>query len=387
MRDRSPKSFVPFERTCKFLAYLAVFLCALSFFSNLFRPRQMDFVCFWAAAKLVLSGHADWAYDVTAHKAVQESVGATGGIMSFLYPPPMLLLVAPLAILPYTVSVGFYVVIGFAIYLAVALRLWPNARWQIAAFPPTMVSALIGQIGLVTGTIFLAASYQLQKRPFWAGLVFGCLIIKPQTALLLPVAFVAGRQWRAIGGAACSTSALLLAACIVLGPQVYLAMIHAAPAYSTLVFDSQLASYKMISVYSAARFWGADANLAWTLQIVSGLGAALCVWKVWRGPYDLSTKVAMLAAATPLVSPYLFLYDAVLLISPFLWLAERRNTKVGLVVLWLLMILHIVENWTAWPLANVMPLVPLALVAMIWRRLEQNVVASPVRISELPQPA
>ncbi len=377
----------PFTRTCRALAYASLFLCALSFFSNLLHPRQMDFVNFWAAGKLALSGHAAAAYDIAAHKAVQASVGATGGIMAFLYPPPMLIFAAPMALLPYTLSVGFCVTGLFILYVMMVERIWHGSRWQAAAFPPAVVNGLVGQVGLMTGTVFLAASHQLGKRPFLSGLMFGCLIIKPQLALLLPVAFLAGREWRAFGGAACSVAALLILSWLIFGEQPYLSMFKATPAYSAMVFDSPLAAYKMTSIYAAARFWGAGASQAYALQMLAAAGAALAVWIIWRGPYELSAKVAMLAAATPLVSPYLFLYDAVLLISPFLWLAERRNTKGGLVVLWLLMILHIVENWAAWPLANLMPLVPLGLVTMIWRQLKPEVVASSPRISELPQPA
>jgi hypothetical protein len=374
-------------RTCTVLAYASLFFCALSFFSNLLHPRQMDFVNFWAAGELALSGHAAAAYDIASHKAIQESVAATGGIMAFLYPPPMLIFAAPMALLPYTLSVGLCVTGLFLLYMMTVVQIWPGSRWQAAAFPPAVVNGLVGQIGLMTGAIFLAASARLEKRPFLAGMIFGCLIIKPQLALLLPVAFLAGRQWRAFVGAACSVAALLIAAWLIFGWQPYLSMIEATPAYSAMVFDSPLASYKMTSVYAAARFWGASGSEAYALQLLAAAGAAFAVWRIWRGPHELSAKVAMLAAATPLVSPYLFLYDAVILISPFLWLAERRNATGGLVVLWLLMIFHIIQNWTAWPLANLMPLVPLALVAMIWRRLEPNVVASPVRISELPQPA
>ena len=47
-------------------------------------------------------------------------------------------------------------------------------------------------------------------RQVWAGILLGMATIKPQLGLLLPVALVAARQWRALAAAAATVAALVL---------------------------------------------------------------------------------------------------------------------------------------------------------------------------------
>ena len=44
---------------------------------------------------------------------------------------------------------------------------------------------------------------------------------KPHLGLLIPVALLAGRQWRAIAGAITSAGALLLASVLLFGPDIW----------------------------------------------------------------------------------------------------------------------------------------------------------------------
>jgi hypothetical protein len=47
----------------------------------------------------------------------------------------------------------------------------------------------------------------LERRPYLAGSLFGLMIFKPQLGLLLPVALIAGRQWRVFAAAAATAPA------------------------------------------------------------------------------------------------------------------------------------------------------------------------------------
>src|SRR5579863_9754443 len=66
------------------------------------KPLGTDFLSFWTAARLALSGQAGAPYDVAAHWAAQKAAfGEKVGYSAFFYPPIFLLIVAPLALLPY----------------------------------------------------------------------------------------------------------------------------------------------------------------------------------------------------------------------------------------------------------------------------------------------
>ena len=83
-----------------------------------------DFLAYWAAGRLVSLGHAASAYDIHAHRAVQEALLRIGGWLPFAYPPPFLFVVWPFSLPPFAT--------GFALWvLATAGLYW----WRRAASP------------------------------------------------------------------------------------------------------------------------------------------------------------------------------------------------------------------------------------------------------------
>ena len=77
-------------------------------------------------------------------------------------------------------------------------------------------------------------------------------------------------------------------------------------------------------------------------------------------------KAAVLAAATMLASPYVYLYDALVLIPAFVWLVERRAPVALVTALWLTPILIIVQTGEGSGPVNVGPLLAMALLALVY---------------------
>lgn len=123
--------------------------------------------------------------------------------------------------------------VGSALYLAACRRF---AAFPYSAAQPTVfVNAVSGQNGFLSTAALLGGMSLLARRPFVAGPVLGLLSLKPQLALLLPVALLAGREWRAIAGGIVSFVALTLLAVIALGWGTYAAFFAFAP-YFTQTF-------------------------------------------------------------------------------------------------------------------------------------------------------
>ena len=361
-----------YPRTVKILALAAVFVIALALFTNVTHPRQLDFISFWAAGKLALEGQAVAAYDIAAHKQLQLTLVQFKGLMPFAYPPPFLLLVTPFALLPYPVSTIVWVVLTFALYIIAARTVSSSAGWSATAFPPVLVNGITGQNGLLTGALFIFGMSLLKRRPLWAGFTLGCLIIKPHLAILLPVALAAGGHWRAFAGAAASSVGLLLIGAIVFGIESYREFVEQMPLFSSIAADGLVGWHKMASVYASMRLAGTSAAVAWALHILIAGAAAVAVWVVWRSKPKLETKVAMLAAASVLVTPYLYLYDTVLLLLPFLWLARTGEDPRVLALLWCIPFTVVLQNWGFNQTFNPAPLLPIALLFLIGRRLRQS---------------
>jgi hypothetical protein len=355
------------------LAALGIgFVVIFSLVVNLSDQRQMDFIAFWAAGKLVLAGDVLSAYDVEAHKQVQMTVKNFKGLMPFAYPPPFLFVVTPFGLLPYATSALVWAGLGYLIYLLAAQRLGPGAGWTAAAFPPVLIDGIIGQNGMLTGSIFILGTSLLKRHPLWAGLVLGCLVIKPHLAVLLPLALAAGGYWRAFAGAAISSTGLALLALLVFGVEAYAAFLEQMPLFSSIVAKGLVGWHKMASVFAALRLVGAGEVFAWSAHILIAVAAAVMVGIVWRSDADLDAKAAMLGAASALISPYLYQHDTMLLIVPFVWLARDGEDKRVLAALWCIALVFALQNWGFNEVFNPAPLLPLGMIVLIWRRLRTD---------------
>jgi hypothetical protein len=346
------------------VALLFLFVAVLALVTVLREPYQMDFISYWAAARLGLEGNPAAAYDFAAHRAVELQATMVGGL-PFGYPPCFMLLVAPFALAPYPVAAVAWVVATFALY-AMAVRFWMrDVLWPALALPPVLINAITGQAGFLTAALFVGGAALLPKRPFAAGLVLGLMVVKPQLGLALPFVLIAGRQWRAIAGAAASSIGLLLLGLIVFGWRTHEAWIGQASLFASVASEGLAGWHRMASVYAAARFAGVGASPAWILHGLIALAALAAAAWVWHRHADWGARIAALAAATVLASPYMFGYDTLILIAPFAWLVARGRHLLALAAAWAVLLLGLLQalGWSAGP--NLAPLAPIVLLALI----------------------
>jgi hypothetical protein len=292
------------------------------FYLQAMGPLGSDFMGLWSAGKLALAGHPADAYRPAAERAFQLQFGRDRWV-AFLCSPPFLFLIAPFALLPYSLAWPAWVASTYVGWLTVARRLAPGGFWPIAVFPGAMVSAWHGQNGFVTGGLFVAASLALRNRPWLAGVLFGALIVKPHLAVLVPVALAAGREWKAFAGAAASACGLLLLSALAFGPETFRPFLESAGlGQSALSSHDPHLLLRMPTVYAAAAVHLSPGPAA-VLQALSTAAMIGMVWWAWSRPIDPLAKCAVLASGAVLATPYLFHYDLVLLIVPVCWLARE----------------------------------------------------------------
>ena len=254
-----------------------------------------------------------------------------------------------------------------AFYLGAARRLFPRSGWLAAAFPAVFANASIGQNAFVTTGIFLTGLALLECSPLAAGAVLGCLVIKPQLGLLLPVALIAGRQWRAIVGAAISSTGIMLLGLLLFGTATTMAWIHQLPLYATIGRDGLVGWSKLGSVYAAARLAGLTVGPAITLHALVFIAAAAMVWRIWRLDCDYGAKIAILVRREPAGEPLCVLLRRRDPVPAFLWLARENTRPVILFALWCLPLLMIVQIAVE-DVVNLTPVVPIALGVLVYRR-------------------
>ena len=346
------------------IALLFLFVGVTALVTILADPYQMDFVSYWAGARLALDGNAAGAYDLALHRSVELGAIPLHGALPFAYPPCFLLLLAPFGLLSYPVAAADWVLLGFAAYCA-ALRRWaPFMPWLALSFPPLLVNVVTGQAGFLLVALLVAGMILLPRRPFVAGLVLGLLVVKPQLGLVLPLALLAGREWRAIAGAAASSVGLLALGLLVFGWAPYAAWLGNAGLATAIASEGLAGWHRMASLLGALRALGLASGAAWVLHALVAFAAAAAACLVWYRKPSLEARAAALAAATALASPYLFVYDLLILVLPFLWLVGRGRHWPWLGLAWAILFLALVQvaGWSGGP--NLMPLASLVLLVL-----------------------
>ena len=282
------------------------------------RGIPTDFVNVWAAGKLALLGYPDWAYIWKVHKEIENAaVGYTfAGYYGWHYPPPFLFVASLLALLPYALAYAAWVAVTLPGYL-VAIRAIVGEKigWLVAfAFPSVLSNAMVGQNGFFTASLIGGTLYFMEKRPVWSGVCLGLLTYKPQFGVLFPLALIAARRWQVFAVAAAVALAMAGAATLAFGVASWQAFVHWLPITSqTFLSEGQASFGKLQSLYGLVRSAGGGEPLGWLLQgmLSAAVAATVCFYWYRKAPFAL--QAALLIAGALLATPYVYLYDTVVL--------------------------------------------------------------------------
>lgn len=287
------------------------------------RPFGDDWVNYWSGGYLALHGRAAEIYDLHVFHAFQETiVGSPLDGYHYSYPPVMLLLTAPFALIPYVPALFVWLSTSwYAFYRALKLAM-PGCGVLLLALasPAVLINAVGGQNGCWTAALLGGGLSLLERRPYLAGALFGTMIYKPHLAVLLPVALIAGRQWRAIAAAAMTAGLMLGLSWIVFGPELWTHYLRNLTALRHVILEDDI-SPRMVSVFIAARSLGASVGTAYWVQGAFGALACLAVALVWFKQTPAALKNAVLLLGTCLAMPYLQDYDLVFgaIVVAWLW--------------------------------------------------------------------
>ncbi len=289
------------------------------------RPFGDDWVNYWSGAFLALHGRAAEIYNLYGFHAFQQSiVGSQLDGYHYSYPPVMLLITAPFALIPYVPALFVWLTASwYAFYRALKLALPGRGVLLLAlATPAVLINAVGGQNGCWTAALLGGGLSLVERRPYLAGSLFGMMIYKPHLAVLLPVALIAGRQWRAIAAAAVTAGVLLGLSWLVFGPELWAHYLRNLAALRHAVLEVDI-SPRMVSVFIAARSLGISVKMAYWLQAGVGALACVAVAVVWFKATPAALKNAVLLLGTCLAMPYLQDYDLVFGAMVVAWLWQQ----------------------------------------------------------------
>jgi arabinofuranan 3-O-arabinosyltransferase len=286
-----------------------------------------DFVNVWAAGRLVLDGHPALAYDWDIQRQIELALLGQDfpGYFAWHYPPPFLFVASLLAMLPYSAAFISWMAASFIPYLVVMRGIVgrPFGWMFAAAFPMVFSNTLVGQNGFLTAALIGGALYLLPLRPILSGVCLGLLTYKPQYGLLFPIVLIAAAQWRAFISAGVTAVVLACVSWLAFGTESWHAFFHWMPMFSqAFLTEGKATWWKLQSLFSLVRFFGGAEPLAWAFQWVLTASVASVLVLMWRSRAPYTLKAAALAVGTLLTTPYLFMYDMMVLAIPVAFLVR-----------------------------------------------------------------
>jgi alpha-1,2-mannosyltransferase len=275
-----------------------------------------DFINVWTGAKLIAVRDYATLYTPQAFSAFQESIFGTLDLHVYSYPPTAFPIASFFSLLPYPIAVALWLVGTGGLFLWAARSWWPHCGgpfWLAILTPAALLNLWIGNYGFVFGAIFLLAFRRLDDRPVLAGAVIGLFAMKPQLAVLIPLALLIRRDWRAIFSAAASTGAMILASGLIYGWSAWAEFLTRATGKQVSVIDAHGAFFGKMSASAATAIL--DLGGDWTAAIIgqallATLGIALVAIAAWRR-VRTDQLALLLATCTFLVLPYSINYDLV----------------------------------------------------------------------------
>lgn len=346
-----------------------------------------DFMAFYTAGTLINNGRAEELYDLSAARAIQRRVAHEYGLEvgegfgPYWNPPFYAWAIAPLAAMPYdraalawlAINVGC-AALALGMLCGIVLRAahhWPlyDPASRAGPVPPWRYGLLVAVLACLSMPFLQALSHGQNtfislllltavvvlwrgRRAVAAGAVCGLLFYKPQLAAVVAAMLTVTLGWRALAG-------LVLTGLCLLGAS------ELALPGSTALYAAQLplnlAAMQVESAYLWERhatlkaFWrlllqGREAGelapatvVAWAATAaLLGLGLARAAWNsLWHRTrvddvfgghtraLQLDRLIAAAIVAMPLLMPFYFDYDLLLLAIPFTLLAAERLRRAG----------------------------------------------------------
>jgi len=294
-------------------------------------PNTVDYASFYAAGALADAGNAAAAYDDRKLQEAEEKATAPGVKHEYFFnPPTFLLLMGPLARLPYLQSFCLFQLVTAIAWLAAATRVAGGGRaatLALMAVPSFWWVLGEGQNSFLSAALMAAGMLALPARPILAGAAFGALCYKPQLGLMIPVALLCGFYWRALASAAVTVIAAMGATTALYGFGIWAAFLAMTRQSVHGAIDSgKVILAGRVDPTGAAQFLGLDptaARMVWGVALVASIACVGFLWR--RGTRE--TKCAALAASVLVATPFALFYDLVIASLAAAWLvrAGRRD--------------------------------------------------------------
>ena len=304
--------------------------------------RGVDFLQFYAAGRMVATGHVGQLYDWDAFARTLPTLVPRIGDLLYLpvYPPQLALAFAPVGRLSYLAALAVWTLLSVGLYagsvwavirLSPALQAYRLEGWCFAlGFTPFLQLIAHGQVASLAVPLLVLALYGFRaRRSLLVGFALGSMVFKPQLGAFALAAIALWPSWRLMAGLTLGSVLQLGVVVALVGTtplRDYLGVVHRL-ATSAGQFEPKI--WAMHSLRGAVELLLGSGRLATVCWLLGGAGVVWLARRAWRRHQSLDLRFALITIVGLLLNPHLYLYDLVLLAVPVaclaVWLIQRRD--------------------------------------------------------------
>jgi Glycosyltransferase family 87 len=335
-----------------------------------------DFLNLWLYGKAAYTPDPGRFYNQDLyHQKLIEINGAFFG-NNWSYPPSLLLFMAPFGLMLFKLALLLWESLSVSLFVIRLRRfmLNPTALMLTCLSPASFITLLCGQTAFLTTVMLISLFITLDSVPVLAGLLIGCLTIKPQVGILIPVMLVASGRWR-VTAIACLTCVLIIGlTTTIFGPEVWSQYYEIGLPTQTKIIaqNNPILLSQMQTPYSFFRLLNFDLQKSLVAQGLFTLGAALLTfWAfVYRRKAEPHLLMAHFFACSAVASPYLLSHDLMPLTAALLFLMfQNRLNRFEIwatLLVYFLPVLNI-YNINILELPSLSPIVPVIMVLLTFK--------------------
>jgi len=277
-----------------------------------------DFANYWIAARLVLSGQALdlFADHATYFRHLTAEFGPDYPWRNWSYPPHYLLLIWPAGFFGYVPAMAGFLAATLLAYLG-AVR---SFLGKVTVKPAVVVSFLFASVvsnidaaqnSFLTSALMLGGLAFRDRRPVLAGVLIGCLTIKPQLGVFVPLLLLYERKWTVITTAALTTVGMIGLSALLFGWETWQGYLAETLPYQSRVMTEFSGYFLAImpTVFGAIRSLGFGPNLALALHAAVAILSLAFAGMVLVRCQDAGLRAAILIMTTFVATPYCLNYD------------------------------------------------------------------------------
>jgi hypothetical protein len=194
--------------------------------------------------------------------------------------------------------------------------------------PAALLNVWAGHYGFLLGGLLLLGWQRLDRHPVQAGILFGCMLLKPHLAVMVAVALLARREWKAVAAGAATVAVLVAATGLAFGWTLWVQFLFDVGDAQSGMIDAGGKFYGLMSTSLATGVLRLvpGAAAAAVVQGTASLAATLLVVTAARRPHTTRDLALLAATCTFVALPYAFNYDlTVVMLGAVVLMVEARH--------------------------------------------------------------